>query len=193
MPVMSPAGLRARAAQSQLEYEDFRMTFDHQCYTAEQAAAEKDRRLSAHPDLPPVVGRWKLSSFLGVVAVNLIVAGFIVARSTTDGTDMQWIGATIAVCGMCALVGALNRSIHEHDPATARARVEEDFRPADNGDLEWLQTAVARHPSIADAVRSWLQQDKVIRQRDIRAIRAFTVQHDPVAKRQTLLQSAARC
>ncbi|UJJ56792.1 hypothetical protein [Rhodanobacter thiooxydans] len=164
------------------------MTFDHQCFSHEQAAADKDRRLSAHPDLPPVVGRLKLSSFLGMVAVNLIAAGFIVARSSTDETDMQWIGATVAVIGMCVVAGALNRWVREQDPAIQRARVEDDFRKADNGDLEWLQTAVARYPLIADTVRSWLQEDKVIRQRDIRAIRAFTVKHDPVVTRQKLLQ-----
>lgn len=162
------------------------MKFTHYCYTEAEAQGEAQRLRAEFPDRPLVLGRW---SRAGVATTAVFVGVTVVAIGLSIGVNA--FGATLAIVGgLSAIFSFLARLvIGEMDGAYERERrdVMEPFERATNPDLEWLVGEGRKHPEVAEAVRSWVREGKVLRQRDVRAVRAYIFQAEPIKAREGLL------
>lgn len=163
------------------------MTFDHDCLPEDAAQAEMHRLLAAHPDLPPLVGQWSRSVCLTVLALASFFCGGLILQSAADGAAMHTVGFALVIMSVLLGLAAWFRSEAEAEPRATRATIKADYVEASNSDLAWLNTITAQYPAVASSVQAWLRDGKVIRQRDLRAVRALTVRHEPVVQRQQLL------
>jgi len=164
------------------------MTFSHNCLTENEAQAQLRQRLAQHPDYPPAAGSMSRSACLVTAALVCFFAGSLPLSMTSGEGTGVWIGVTLVALSIILAGFAWNRHMLETDPAIRRYAIKAEYREASNEDLAWLHGVAKQYPAVGDAVRSWLGAGKGIRERDLRAIRAYTVEQEPIVARRELLQ-----
>lgn len=164
------------------------MMFSHNCLTTTEAQAELHQRLAQHPDYPPALGSMSRSACLVAAALVCFFAGALPLSMTSGEGTGAWIGAALVTLSIILAGFAWNRHMLETDPAIRRNAIEAEYREASNEQFEWLDRVAKQYPAVGSAVRSWVDDAKGIRERDLRAIRAYTVRQEPIVARRGLLQ-----
>ncbi len=174
------------------------MAFTHHCYTSSETAQHEREELSHFPDRPLVLGRVTRGGAYGILAMFFLVAwvAFAAWVDAALADAAAQFNAPIAFTALTLLIvlflaatlacfvanGTDNRLEQE------REDIKRTFAPADCGDLEWLLSKQEEFPEVGEEVRQWVATGAVVRERVMRAVRAYLFTAEPAQRRQKLLE-----
>lgn len=175
------------------------MTFTHHCYSNAEAEAERGRALQLVPPSPRSFGPWKVWRFtvgpwslrrvpvvLGLLLGLAIPVMTVLLDPSLTGALPHRMEIALAVA-IAACVGfgiVVYWSDEQNELASYALRYE--FRDADQSDLEWLLRKANVNPELDGAVRTWIKEGKLIRNRDIAAVKGYLDRLEPAALRSAL-------
>ncbi|UJJ60643.1 hypothetical protein [Rhodanobacter denitrificans] len=159
------------------------MNFAHEPLT--DAAADTElRALLRSPDCRILrVGGFRQK----VIAQSMMFIGAVVALAAwfNNATHLAAVAGLLAVAGVTwtAIV-----AVHEEYAERWRAKITSEFAEAHDCDLKYLLEMKEKYHEIDAAIRDWTVKGLTIRERDVRAVRAWVFKVEPVRERDRLLR-----
>lgn len=173
------------------------MSFQHHCLAHGEVQAFKINQLEGVPDIRYWNGAL-VASWLGWAALSLgVLTGLmILAASLTDDADIRgghhWTALVLAVATGVVYLSYLVERFRNSDIIRREQDAEDLVREATVREKEWVVSVYENHYEVRSAVRQWLKEGKVLRNRDVCAIRAYVLRVEPARQIQQLDRALAR-